>query len=393
MSTALPICRVGKIHSTGKSTPRSVMGHLARTRLTRNADPGRTAENLWFIGGSGMDLSKTILARLDESGIKPRSNAVIACDLILSLSHNFFTPKNDPESEVLDSRKIRSFQDVALNFAKERFGSRIVAAVLHLDEYTPHLQIVMIPLIIPGEAGEKSRLSARDMFSRENLIALQQAWEDVLRPLGVGRRTQRSAVHHIDAQQYGGCIAAIKGVDPTAEIKIQLPAPRRFESAHAYTARVEPWKAEEELRLKRSMRPLLGLALEGKLARASRPDGSKLRGHLREANRSKSNLQAWGNRLRIELDQHSPPSASAIAAALGVPSLNVNMSPIAAVMQHHRTSRHHALYFLAKTFGSEAAANIMREEIVFRFSKLDFDRVAGTWQTPTQQANTTLSGP
>ena len=96
-----------------------------------------------------------------------------------------------------------------LSFLKEQFGSRIIAAVLHLDEYTPHLQAIVVPLIIPEEPEEKVRLSARDLFSRENLIALQQAWEDALRPLGVGQRTKRSDLHHVDAKRYGGCIAAI----------------------------------------------------------------------------------------------------------------------------------------------------------------------------------------
>lgn len=393
MPLPLPVFRFGKIHQVGKSTPRSVMGHLARTRPTHNADSKRTGENVWLIGGPGMDLAQAIRAHLDENGIRPRSNAVIACDIVLSISHAFFTPEGDPEAKTLDARKIRAFKNAALSFLKEQFGSRIIAAVLHLDEYTPHIQAIVVPLIIPEEPEKTVRLSARDLFSRENLVALQQAWEDALQPLGVGQRTKRSDLHHVDAKRYGGCIAAIKRADPSAEIKIERPAPKRLESAHAYVARTEPAKVKEELRLQRKIEPLLGLALDGKLLRASFRDGNKLRRDLRQANRTQADIQAHNERLRIELEQYCPPSTSAVAAALGVPSLDAAMSPIAAVMQHKQANRNQALHFLAMTFGSEAAANLLREEVVLNFRKLDLDRAAGTWQMSVPEADSTLPGP
>ena len=390
MTLPLPVLRVGKIHSIGKSTPGSVMGHLARTRPTRNADSKRTADNQWLIGHAEMDLQREIGGYLDENGIKPRSNAVIACDLVLSVSHAFFTPAGDPEATTLDARKIRAFKNAALSFVKEKFGSRIVAAVLHLDEHTPHLQAVMVPLIISEEPEQKPRLCARDLFSRGNLVALQQAWEDALQPLGVGQRTKRSDLHHVDAKRYGGCIAAIKRADPTAEVEIQLPAPKRLESAYAYVARIQPSKIEEELRLQRRIEPLLGLALDGKLLRASLADRSKMSSQLRRVNKTQADVEARNKRLRLELEQYSPPPASAVAAAIGVSMSDDTISPIMAVMRYKRLNRNNALIFLVAKFGSQAVSNIVREEAVLRFREVDFDRAASLWQMPAIETDSTI---
>ena len=146
--TAKPILRVGKIHAQGATTPASVGAHLARTRPTPGAEPSRTKQNVWLVGSA--DLATSIADVMRKAGIdqtKLRKDAVVANDILLTVSPEWFRP-DDPEAYgTWNDARLESFKAEAQAMLKKTFGARVVAAVLHLDEATPHIQAVIVPVM------------------------------------------------------------------------------------------------------------------------------------------------------------------------------------------------------------------------------------------------------
>ena len=131
------ILRVAKLKGAGKAAASG--HHLERTRDTPNADPSRRYLNE-RLAGSG-DLWADIEARLRTLPTKPRSTAVHAIELLLSASPAHFAAR--------DIAMLTGWVDASLAWARGRFGeANVVAAVLHMDEETPHLHVVAVPIVV-----------------------------------------------------------------------------------------------------------------------------------------------------------------------------------------------------------------------------------------------------
>ena len=211
--SAAPIFRVGKMKRNGARTPQSVSGHLARTRMTPNADPRRTKLNEWLVGGP--DIAAAINSKLARARItRLRSDATIANDVLLSVSPSWFRPDAPDAAGTWDAKRLATFKREALSFLREQFGGRLVAAVLHLDESTPHLQAVVVPLHQKPDGG--FRLSGKDLFNPTRLTALQDAWEARMGAHGVGPRVKGSKARHTTLRAYYSALAASPDLPPLA---------------------------------------------------------------------------------------------------------------------------------------------------------------------------------
>lgn len=135
--------------------------HVYRFSYTPNANPKRTHFNRVLIGKSG--LSRNIKRAFDKLEVKPRKNAVLAMDCILSLSNDAFTCKAD----------INKFCEASKDFLDKTFKGRCISAVIHLDETTPHIHALILPL----EKGDgKWKLNARKIFSKSTLSNYQKEY-------------------------------------------------------------------------------------------------------------------------------------------------------------------------------------------------------------------------
>lgn len=135
--------------------------HVYRFSYTPNANHERTQFNKVLVGKSG--LSTRIKKVFNKLGIKPRKNAVLAMDCILSLSNDTFESKED----------INKFCDESKKFLEETFKGRCISAVIHLDETTPHIHALILPL----EKGDgKWKLNARKIFSKSTLSKYQKEY-------------------------------------------------------------------------------------------------------------------------------------------------------------------------------------------------------------------------
>jgi len=165
-----------------------VGAHNERMRETRNADPARRQENERLLGSG--DLYADVQARLDAVGItKIRSNGVRAIEHMLTASPEWFHEAS-PE-------RVREWVDRSMTFLRDRYGDNLVSAHLHMDETSPNIHAVMVPITPDG------RLSKTYYFDkRAQLRELHTDYNKSVAPIGLERGTERSKATHQEIQAY-----------------------------------------------------------------------------------------------------------------------------------------------------------------------------------------------
>lgn len=181
----------------------AMSAHWDRSRPTPNADPARTARNKVLVGQGSAEQC----VRAGLSGVEPRKNAVLALEAILTASPEFF-------EQATQADKQKWLSD-SLNWLKTTYGKNLVSAVLHLDETTPHLHAVILPL------DSRGKLNARAIFDRNHLRFVQQSYPAALASLGLSRGVERSRATHTDLKTFYG---AVKQPTPAVTYK-PLPQP------------------------------------------------------------------------------------------------------------------------------------------------------------------------
>ncbi|MDN7880512.1 plasmid recombination protein [Burkholderia aenigmatica] len=115
--------------------------HNFRLRMQSNIDASKTHLNKVLLNTLGADVkqSNSLQIKLTEFyqslGIKEKKDNVLMMEFIVSASPEFFAGKNQAEVEKWANHQIGFFQ--------KEFGEQVKIAVLHLDETTPHLHIMI----------------------------------------------------------------------------------------------------------------------------------------------------------------------------------------------------------------------------------------------------------
>lgn len=124
-------------------------------------DLGRTNQNFHIISPEGKYYAE-IQRRITEAKCRTRKDSVRFVDTLMTASPEFFEGKT--------AKELRSFFIHACRFLEDRIGRRnIISAVVHMDEKTPHMHLVFVPLT------SDNRLSAKDIIgNRRQLVA----WQD-----------------------------------------------------------------------------------------------------------------------------------------------------------------------------------------------------------------------
>ena len=250
------VARLAKVSGFGTV---GVMGeHQARTRPTPNADPALLARNEWLVRPEGglVDAVKTRIERAEtlrreaaeQAGRKPpkkrRSDAVLAVEMILSASAEFFRPDRPWEAKTYDEERMTAWRDASLAWLKGRYGDNLASAVLHLDEATPHIHAVFVPLT------EDHRLSASDLIGRrEDLRQFQDSVSEAMAPLGIQRGMEGSIAVHTDVDEY---YARVNRPREPVSVEVAVGMPPLIGR--------ERWAAEEGERIKVRVGPVLQAA-------------------------------------------------------------------------------------------------------------------------------------
>lgn len=139
---------------------------------------------------------KAVTAALKEAAVQERKNSVVVLDGFYGASPEWFTDKN--LDEVVDYFK------ACLAFHEQTYG-KVINAVIHFDEKTPHLTCQSLPLI-QGEDGQ-SRLSAREIMGGRADYRRRQ--DEFYEQVGKSRGLERGETHdpeqarkHLSVQAY-----------------------------------------------------------------------------------------------------------------------------------------------------------------------------------------------
>ncbi|EJA5731771.1 plasmid recombination protein [Salmonella enterica] len=182
---AYAIMRCKKL--TGMGSVASALQHCYRERETPNADAERTPENHRLVSQTTDQAMGRVRELLPE---KRRKDAVLAVEYVMTASPEWWkeaTPRQQAEFFA------RSEQWLEKKYGKDR----IVAAVVHRDEATPHLSAFVVPLTQDG------RLSAKEFIGgRSKMRDDQSSYAESVKKLGLERGIEGSRATHQTVQHY-----------------------------------------------------------------------------------------------------------------------------------------------------------------------------------------------
>ena len=141
--------------------------HNFRERETPNANEERTPDNVTFAGKDEQSSLDAVKAASGEKKI--RKNAVSAVEMLMSASPEYFRPGEEKKAGKYDPGRAWEWGETSAQWLREKYGERVIKAVMHLDEATPHMHVTLVP------QDDKGKLNCRALFggSRHTLAELQ----------------------------------------------------------------------------------------------------------------------------------------------------------------------------------------------------------------------------
>ncbi len=136
--------------------------HMEREMDVINAYPRQKDKNRVLIGNNNIVEN----VKNHVYGIKIRSNANIATDLVLTTGNGFYNSLPPQEKEEWIHENI--------NFLNEHFGNNCLYATLHMDETTPHIHALIVPRFW-DEDKKKYKLQSNKYFDG---IEKMRTWQD-----------------------------------------------------------------------------------------------------------------------------------------------------------------------------------------------------------------------
>ena len=201
---AYAICRINKLKANQTS---AVNGHNRREIAVPNSDPN--GDHMTLVG-EGKSIPDLVADRIAEAGVrKPRKDAVHAVEVMLSASPEYFRPDNPGAWGEYDPTRLDAWLARTTQFLEDRWGDRVVSVDLHLDEATPHVHAVMVPLVdkerkLRGKDEYRSvtTLCAKDLFDKQALRDLQTDYHAAVADCGLERGIKGSQAEHGTIKQF-----------------------------------------------------------------------------------------------------------------------------------------------------------------------------------------------
>ncbi|WP_242267291.1 MobV family relaxase [Bacillus cereus group sp. BfR-BA-01518] len=121
---------------------------------------------------------------------KLRANSVVLSEFVVTASPDYM-------NSLIPEEQKRYFEN-SLEFIQERYGKHnTLYAMVHMDEATPHMHIGVMPIT------EDNRLSAKDIFTKKELVSLQQDFPLKMRENGFDvERGEGSERKHLSPQAF-----------------------------------------------------------------------------------------------------------------------------------------------------------------------------------------------
>lgn len=187
------IYRFEKVKNLGSLS--SQQKHVFRAVETPNADPKYSPFNRLLFGSpDALQGVKDRIAEVKSNRKKIRKDSVLACEVLLTASPEFFNPR--------DSEHEMAWLKENVRWLREEFGDEnVVQAVVHFDESTPHIHAVIFPRTKDG------RLSCFDVFGGPQDLSMRQTrYAKAMEKFGLQRgisKTKTKRNHEAIRRAYG----------------------------------------------------------------------------------------------------------------------------------------------------------------------------------------------
>lgn len=312
------ILRTAKLKTAGNCG--GLNNHLERKMEVPNADKDLSYLNKRHIGSG--DLAADVSARIKTVGIdKPRKNAVLAIEHLMTASPEAFefTKQKDPQTgkpTLMGAKETKerwqTFEKNCYQWLKEQYGKEnIINFTTHLDEQTPHIHAVVVPIDAKGKLNCRSYLGGR-----EKMRALQDSFAKQHTQIGLERGIKGSKSHHMEVKQFYSQIKQSKGLSLDTNFRfeqapIQVQAPEKGFAGIGYKQDPGELARQESERINKEI---------SELNRKNQSKATQRLSELSNALKDKFLLQQKNNRLegQIEALQKSVDSLQEKNKAAGV---------------------------------------------------------------------------
>ena len=204
----------------GKASGGGIGHHIDRTPGREysysHADPNRKDLNVSF--QVHKDREKTLLHNAISERIAEgyKGKRKIRNDAVRYLNHVLTGSHEDMKQIFDDKDKSQKWLNENYKFACQEFGhENIVRFTLHLDEKTPHIHCVTVPLT------EEGKLSAKEIMGNKKVLRERQdKYADMMKSFGLDRGIGGTGIKHETQQQYYKRIEDAKKEAENMEIKL-----------------------------------------------------------------------------------------------------------------------------------------------------------------------------
>lgn len=272
MGTQFAVIKVDKVKSLAGLNGRS-NHNLRESKTPEHADPSK--KNI-FLAGQKTNAGVVAEWKKITAGMTVRKNAVYALEYMMTASPEFFQTATPAQK--------KGWVKESLAFIEKKHGAEnILQAVVHLDEVTPHLHVLVVPV-------HKHELSARAFVNGKKVLsALQTAYAATVAKFGLRRGLENSEAKSMRPREYRKALALS-----------QKPLPELSMADHAAAAighKTKAMKAYEAI-IKAQQIANAGKSKEKALAKAAAEAED-------EARRSKARLERIEGDLETEKALHS----------------------------------------------------------------------------------------
>lgn len=316
---AYAILRCEKLKTAGKAG--GLNRHLERTMHVPNADPELARYNHRLVGSG--ELVADIEARIQSAGVRVRPDSVRAVEFLMTASPEHFDfHKTQQEGKTQLTGQVENwnaFQAQSVAWLTQCYGrENVVSITAHLDEQTPHLHAVIVPIY---HKDGQAHLSAKEVIGGPlKLREMQTSFAQVHAAQGLQRGVEGSKAHHQDVASYYHQVQEFKRGQGIAPVAVHLPTPqivveapekdflgRMVEKPDEYAQRQQR-RLESEIRVFQSQESVrLGKEVgekmqQARLATALQQENRQLKGQVLGLRRQVEQVQREKTRGRELLD-------------------------------------------------------------------------------------------
>ena len=211
------VLRVDRRKAKAMAAIAASSAHTMREKPTPNADPDGAAPVVMHLAGGKTPYQA---ARHLLDGAERRNRDTVLCrEIVLSASPSYFRPGRESMGGVFEPDKVKAWATASLAWAKRQWAEQLASVVLHLDEMTPHLHLLVVPRV--KSAAGAWKLNSKALFDRERLRELQTSYGEAMAPLGIRRGEPGSQAAHSEVRQFYGAVQAANA----APVRVKMPPP------------------------------------------------------------------------------------------------------------------------------------------------------------------------